>query len=142
MLLPRTEGSRLEKLIIEGEAELGVLAHCLHTSAYVSIRTHTSADVSRRQQGEAELGVLAHCLRYVSRRKHTSAYVSTRQHKSAHVSTRQHTSAHVSIRRSCALPAVPAYSCGMPMPKDHQPFKYKHVKTAKKSARRGGLVSY
>jgi hypothetical protein len=84
MLLPRTEGSRLEKLIIEGEAELGVLAHCLHTSAYVSIRQHTYAYVSIRQQGEAELGVLAHCLRYVSRRKHTSAHVSTRQHTSAY----------------------------------------------------------
>jgi hypothetical protein len=61
---------------------------CQHTSAYVSMRQHTSA----------------HCVSaYVSIRQHTSAYVSIRQHTSAHVSIRQHTSAHVSIRQHTSL---------------------------------------
>ncbi len=64
--------------------------HCHHTSAYVSIRQHTSAygRVTERR---------LHC-------HHTSAYVSIRQHTSAYASIRQHTSAYVdwayvSIRR-------------------------------------------
>ncbi len=49
-----------------------VCRQCLHTSAYVIIRQHTSAYVSSIRQ------------------QHTSAYVSIRQHASACVSIRQH----------------------------------------------------
>jgi hypothetical protein len=80
-----------------------------HTSAYVSIRQHTSAGGGTRLSeplglngGEAvEVGsrgqehVVVHCQPI---RQHTSAYVSIRQHTSAYVSIRQHTSAYVSIR--------------------------------------------
>ena len=66
ILLPRTEGSRLEKLIIEGEAELGVLAHCLHTSAYVSIRTHTPAYVSKVRPSSAFLPTACGMSAYVT----------------------------------------------------------------------------
>jgi hypothetical protein len=63
---------------------------CQHTSAYVSIRQHTSVSET------------SSCLSaYASIRQHTSAYVSIRN-KFMPVSIRQHTPAYVSIRqRSC-----------------------------------------
>jgi hypothetical protein len=59
------------------------------TSAYVSIRQHTSSYVIIRQQTPACVSIC----------QHTPAYARTRQHTSAHVSIRQHTPAHVSIRQ-------------------------------------------
>ncbi len=56
-----------------------------HTSAYVSIRQHTSAYVS-----------IAPAWGAAPAAEHTSAYVSIRQHTSAYVSICQHTSAYVS----------------------------------------------
>jgi hypothetical protein len=61
----------------------------VHTSAYVSIRQHTSAYLCRG-------GGDAHTSAYVSIRQHTSAYVSIPMqrrdvHTSAYVSIRQHT---------------------------------------------------
>ncbi len=58
----------------------------IYTSAYVSIRQHTSEYVIGRHDGDDPA--------YVSIRQHTSAYVSIRQHTSAYVSIRQHTSAY------------------------------------------------
>jgi hypothetical protein len=72
-----------------------------HTSAYVSIREHTSsAYVSIRlgnpwRASEAPREAPVYC---VSIRQHSSAYVSIRQHTSAYVSIGLHTSAYVSIR--------------------------------------------
>jgi hypothetical protein len=79
----------------------------LHTSAYVSIRQHTSkAYVSIKSASRSASA--QHTSAYVSIRlsirqhksasrsasaPHTSAYVSIRQHTSAYVSIRQHTSA-------------------------------------------------
>jgi hypothetical protein len=82
----------------------GLACSDLHTSAYVSIRQHTSAwrqaHCSSPRLG-TELQGLAysdlHTSAYVSIRQHTSAYVSIRQHTSAYVSIRQHTSAYVSL---------------------------------------------
>ncbi len=50
-----------------------VFTEVQHTSAYVSIRQHTSASCRSFHLGSA----------YVSIRQHTSAYVSIRQHTSA-----------------------------------------------------------
>ncbi len=89
-----------------------------HTSAYVSIRQHTSAAsltlsglLSRmrlRPLNRSPTCIRHHASAYVIRQhtsahvsicQHTSAYVSIRQHTSACVSTRQHPSASVSIRQ-------------------------------------------
>jgi hypothetical protein len=95
------------------------LLRCQHTSAYVSIRQHTSADgcrtsappqvsafgqhtsayVSRCQHTSADVSIRQHTSAYVSRCQQTSADVSIRQQTSADVSRRQHTSADVSIRQ-------------------------------------------
>jgi hypothetical protein len=58
-----------------------------HTSAYVSIRQHTSAELAGLVQVQPP-----HVRRY------DPPYVSIRQHTSAYVSIRQHTPAYVSIR--------------------------------------------
>jgi hypothetical protein len=97
---------------------------CISSSAYASIRQHTSAYVSIRCERRC-MRVIVHP---ASPRQHTSAYVSIRQHTSAYVasavvcvslsilhllrcqylyscaskasvSIRQHTSAYVSIRQ-------------------------------------------
>jgi hypothetical protein len=60
-----------------------------HTSAYASIRLHTS----RLPPPHSLCGIA-----YVSVRQHTTAYVSIRQHAPAYVNN---TSAYVSIRRDC-----------------------------------------
>jgi hypothetical protein len=71
-----------------------------HTSsAYVSIRQHTSAGFSIRQHTSAYVSIRQHTSAHVSTRQHTSAYVCMRQRTSAYVSIRQHTSAHGSIRQ-------------------------------------------
>jgi hypothetical protein len=65
----------------------GTRSSCPYTSAYVSIRQHTSAYVCIRLHASA----------YVSIRQHTSAYDICQfpSHTSAYVSIRQHTSAYV-----------------------------------------------
>jgi hypothetical protein len=100
----------------------------LHTTAYVSIRQHTSAEESRRasalsprcyppadgrirQHMSAYVSIRQHTSAYVSRRQHTSAYVSIRQHASAYVSIRQHASAYVSIRQHTSA-YVSKRTCG------------------------------
>jgi hypothetical protein len=70
----------------------------LHTSAYVSIRQHTSACEKLRETPPNFRMYL-----------HTSAYVSTRQHTSAHVSTRQHTPTQLELG-GAALGAQGAYA--------------------------------
>jgi hypothetical protein len=82
----------------------------LHTSAYVSIRKHTPANVSIRppRQMHAACARL-HTSAYASIRQHTSAYVllsrcapdrrSISKHTPAYVSIRQHTSSCRSIRQ-------------------------------------------
>jgi hypothetical protein len=73
----------------------------MHTSAYVSIRQHTSAYATINlcwRQATARCSLPQHA--YVSIRQHTSAYVSIRQHTSAYVSIRQHTPACASIPRA------------------------------------------
>jgi hypothetical protein len=85
----------------------------LHTSAYVSIRQHTSAyvsiRVSIRQLTSAYVSIHTPAAR-PKRRRHwmgarpprrlvSSCAVSIRQHTSEYVSIRQHTSAYVSIRQ-------------------------------------------
>jgi hypothetical protein len=75
---------------------------CQHASAYVSIRQHTSAYVSK-----GHVVARGYVVRRVLRiRQHTSAYVSIRQAYVSisgrvslvtYVSIRQHTSAYVSI---------------------------------------------
>ena len=97
---------------------------CVCVNEYVSIRQHTSAYVSRRQQTCDGGGVWGHqsalcgerfcpvmlkkrsgrMSAYVSIRQHTSACVQIRQHTSKYVSIRQHTSAYVQIRQH-----MPAY---------------------------------
>ncbi len=62
-----------------------------HTSAYVSIRQHTSSIRQHTRIREADLQQRREALVEQS----TSAYVSIRQHTSAHVSTCQHMSAYV-----------------------------------------------
>jgi hypothetical protein len=88
-----------------------------HTSAYVSIRQHTSLPihqqaaflhtsyVSIRQHTLAHVSIRQHTSAYLSIPQHTStsAYVSIRQHTSAYVSIRQHTSAYVSIRQLVSI---------------------------------------
>ncbi len=71
------------------------LLKILHTSAYVSIRQHTSAYVSIRQHTSAYVSIRVSASAYVSMRKtiYDTAHVSMRQHASAH------TSAYVSIRQ-------------------------------------------
>jgi hypothetical protein len=81
-----------------------------HTSAYVSIRQHTS-EPQHTSAYVSSLSIRQHTSAYVSMRQSlsirqltsaASAYVSIRQqpqHISAYVSIRQHTSAYVSIRR-------------------------------------------
>ncbi len=65
----------------------------LHTSAYVSIRPHTSAYVWVRDKSVAydKARMHLHTYAYVSIRQHTSAYVSIRPHSSAYASIRPHT---------------------------------------------------
>jgi hypothetical protein len=53
-----------------------------HMSAYVSIRQHTSADVSIRHLSLQHCGYTLHPFRSRVSRQHTSAYVSIRQHTS------------------------------------------------------------
>jgi hypothetical protein len=55
-------------------SRMHIYASRMHTSAYVSIRQHTSA----------------YRMHIYASRMHTSAYVSIRQHTSAYVSIRQH----------------------------------------------------
>ena len=95
----------------------------LHTSAYVSIRQHTSnilrlAHISIRQLTSD----------YVSIRQHSSAYVSIRQHTPAYVSIREHTCAYVSacLSRRLSSPSSLAAVCSLATapqaslsPKDH-----------------------
>jgi hypothetical protein len=59
-----------------------------HTSAYVSIRQHTSAYVRERSRQLAHSAAAPTCA-YVSIRQHTTAYVSIRQHTPAYASIRQ-----------------------------------------------------
>jgi hypothetical protein len=73
-----------------------------HTSAYVSIRQHTSSNAVSLYQvfaGEGAAGALNSA--FIA-----PAYVSIRQHTSAYVSIRQHTSAYVSIRHEGAAGAL------------------------------------
>jgi hypothetical protein len=65
-----------------------------HTSAYVSIRQHTSACGS--------------ALRLACHPQHTSAYVGTRQHPSAYVGIREHPSYLPRAARKYLSPAEPA----------------------------------
>ncbi len=73
-----------------GGGRLGTL--CRYMEVQISIRQHTSANVSS-QHTDANL--------LLSIRQHTSAYVSC-QHTSVYVSICQHTSAYVSIRQQSA----------------------------------------
>jgi hypothetical protein len=95
---------------------------CQHTSAYVSIRQHTSEYLRGCHRGAVGDQLLlaaprSRCRALLARiwgyvpgcnssrashlriRQHTSAYISIRQHTSAYVSIRQHTSAYVSTRQ-------------------------------------------
>ena len=89
-----------------------VAAHrYLHTSAYVSIRQHTSADriptvaTHRHLHSALVSGITCVSLlvAYVSIRQHTSAYVSIRQHTSADVSA---VVAETHLERKTALKRV------------------------------------
>ncbi len=68
-----------------------------HTSAYVSIRQHTSAYAAPLPAGARSVPAW---------RQHTSAYVSIRQHTPAYVSIRQHTPAYASTWRSAQYASV------------------------------------
>jgi hypothetical protein len=107
-------------MAVEAAGTRQCLVQHLHTSAYVSIRQHTSAYVSSVDAAGTRQCLVQHLhtSAYVSIRQHTSAYVSIsqlsrsgrevssvpcpapvcRQHTSAYVSIRQHTSAYVSIQ--------------------------------------------
>jgi len=101
----------MKALLKTGELEaelfvpLGVERRWLHLRpAYVRIRQHTSAYVSRRRECSFHSGLRVDVFTSVL---HTSAYVSMRPHTSAYVRIRQHTSAYVSIRQEETELVVP-----------------------------------
>ncbi len=80
-------------------------------TAYVSIRQHTSAYISIRQQASRTRRKLWCAPR--QRAVAPTAYVSIRQHTSAYASIRQRTSAYVSVRRVSVHPLLRARSTQM-----------------------------
>jgi hypothetical protein len=79
-----------------------VRARSQHTSAYVSIRQHTSVHFSIQKVEHYYRALHKSCSSsqsaYVSSiRQHTSVHFSIRQYTSAYVSIRQHTSAYVLV---------------------------------------------
>jgi hypothetical protein len=111
-LFPNRTLASCSTIYMRTSAYVSIRQHTSHTSAYTpayaSIRQHTPAYVSKHEHTSAYVELFPIARRrlaplYICIRQHTSAYVSIRLHTSAYVSKHEHTwhsSVDVSRRRA------------------------------------------